>query len=133
MASTLVVTGRISGIGRRGAVGSCASVDGGKLVYGDFTKYDTSLSYAVNQWNSLHPINVKADTASTYADVDVSDCTFSSDSRAGWFDCSAGVDDIKLNSHPRAGDRGDGPVPGPLQPDMNNNLQSWDINSYHSV
>ncbi|MEV4203096.1 hypothetical protein [Micromonospora globbae] len=106
------------------------------------TNNHNSLSHAVNQWNSPNPINVKADTATTYADVDVSDYTSSSDSRAGWFDCSAGADDIKLNTHwmdgynesqkhavvthefghslklgPRAGDRGDGPVPSLLQPE----------------
>ncbi|MGW4498406.1 hypothetical protein ACWENR_07275 [Micromonospora sp. NPDC004336] len=128
------------------------------MVYDDFTKYNNSLSHAVNQWNSLNPINVKADTASTYADVDVSDYTSSSDSRAGWFDCSAGADDIKLNTHWMDGYNesqkhavvthefghslklGHGPEIAVMDscaacynPNMNNNLQSWDINSYHSV
>ncbi|WP_233564911.1 zinc metalloprotease [Micromonospora musae] len=109
-------------------------------------------------WNSLNPINVKADTASTYADVDVSDYTSSSDSRAGWFDCSAGADDIKLNTHWMDGYNDSqkhavvthefghslklahGPeiavmdtCPACYNPNMNNNLQSWDINSYPNV
>ncbi len=77
----------------------CTSVDGKELVYDDFTKYNNSLSHAVKQWKSLNPIDVKADTARTYADVDVSDYTDPADSRAGWFNCSVGADDIRLNTH----------------------------------
>lgn len=116
-----------------------------------------SLSHAVNQRNALDPINVKADTASTYVDVDVSGYTSSSDSRAGWFDCSAGADDIELNTHWMDGynksqrhavvthefgyslkpDHGPETAvmdscPACYNPNMNN-LQSWDVNSDHSV
>jgi hypothetical protein len=160
VASTLVATGGFASAASAdvGPLDHCTSVDGGELVYDDFTKYNNSLSHAVNQWNSLNPINVKADTATTYADVDVSDYTSSSDSRAGWFDCSAGADDIKLNTHWMDGYNesqkhavvthefghslklGHGPeiavmdpCPACYNPNMNNNLQSWDINSYHNV
>lgn len=159
-ATSLVVTG---GIGPAAAadvtpMDHCTSVDGGELVYDDFTKYDTSLSHAVNQWNSLNPVNVRADDATTYADLDVSDYTSSSDSRAGWFDCSTGADDLKLNTHWMDGYNtsqkhavvthefghalklAHGPeiavmdaCPACYNPNMNNNLQSWDISSYHAV
>ncbi|MDT0529097.1 hypothetical protein RM555_08825 [Micromonospora sp. DSM 115977] len=112
----------------------------------------------MDQWNPLNPINVKADTASTYADVDVSDYIPSSDSRAGWFDCSAGADDITLNAYHMDGCNepqkhavmthefghslkpGHGPeiavmdsCPACCNPNMSNDLQSWDISSYRSV
>ncbi|MEU6207628.1 hypothetical protein ABZ814_29065 [Micromonospora musae] len=84
----------------------------------------------------------------------MSDYTSSSDSRAGWFDCSAGADDIKLNTHWMDGYNDSqkhavvthefghsvklahGPkiavmdtCPACCNPNMSNNLQSWDINS----
>ncbi|MEU7931780.1 hypothetical protein [Micromonospora echinofusca] len=149
VASTLVATGGFASAASAdvGLLDHCTSVDGGELVYDDFTKYNNSLSHAVNQWNSLNAINVKADTASTYADVDVSDYTSSSDSRAGWFDCSAGADDmdgynesqkhvvmthefghsLKLGHGPEIAVMD--PCPACYNPNMSNNLQSWDINS----
>jgi hypothetical protein len=90
--------------------------------------------------------------------VDVSDYTSSSDNRSGWFDCSAGADDIKLNTHYMDGYNESqkhavmthefghslkldhGPEIAVMDscsacynPNMNNNLQAWDINSYHTV
>ncbi|MGC5333247.1 hypothetical protein [Micromonospora sp. DT62] len=81
MASTLAATGGFASAASAdlGPLDHCTSVDGGELVYDDFTKYNNSLSHAVNQWNSrVRPFP------------------------QAW---------------PRAGDRGDGLLPGLLQPE----------------
>ncbi|WBB79082.1 hypothetical protein O7606_23315 [Micromonospora sp. WMMD882] len=158
--ASLVVTGGLcrSASAEVTPLDHCTSVDGGELVYDDFTRYDASLSHAVNQWNALSPITVRPDDAFTYADVDVSDYTSTSDSRAGWFDCSSGADELKLNTHwmddyntsqrhavvthelGHALKLGHGPeaavmdpCPACYNPNMSNNLQPWDVTSYHAV
>ncbi|MDT0529642.1 M57 family metalloprotease [Micromonospora sp. DSM 115977] len=154
-ASALFATPAAADVGIAGS--ACNAVDGGELVYDDFTKYNDSLNHAVNQWNALNPIDVRADDAWSYSDVDVSDSNDGGNGTVAYYSCVAGADDIVMNTHYLDSystsrdhaamthefghaiglDHGPevavmDPYSTDYNPNMNNNLQSWDISTYHS-
>lgn len=78
---------------------STHSVDAGEIRYGDSTQYDDSRIWAINRYNDMPDgVNVAPDDAWHYEDLTFSDYS-ANDGWCGYWQASAGADDLKLNSN----------------------------------
>lgn len=75
------------------------SVDGREIRYTQSTRYSREFFLARDDWNALGRINILGDSATTINDLHVSDVNRSTVTWSGYWQASAGQDDIWLNGH----------------------------------
>ncbi|MGW0504153.1 hypothetical protein [Micromonospora sp. NPDC003241] len=75
------------------------SVDGREIRYTRSSRYTGEFTEARDLWNRLGRVNIAPDTATTVNDLHISDVTRSTVTWSGYWQSSAGQDDIYLNLH----------------------------------
>ncbi|MEK4244563.1 matrixin family metalloprotease [Psychrobacillus sp. FSL K6-2684] len=79
-----------------------SSVDGGEIRWGTYhgtTKWTTQRNAAISTWNTLSPINILGDTATTVEDVSFKDANRSDVTWAGLYSTYTGADLIQVNNY----------------------------------
>ena len=74
------------------------SVDGREIRWEDYTRYDDSRGFAINQWNALGKVNIAPDAWNTIADLEWSDYSNCYTTTAAYWQPRTGADLINHNT-----------------------------------
>lgn len=75
------------------------SVDGSKIAYEDYTRYDTALNEAISSWSKYGRVSIVKDTAGTITDLQIGDFLDTQPGAPwGYWQPRPGADAMQLNT-----------------------------------